>query len=71
MKLSSAMRVMAPTGLGTAGGPPLAEVSQAYPNESLAELLRNPPQALQDGGMTPLEISDDDLAALVAYVNSF
>ena len=58
-------------GLGTAGGPPLTGAAQNYPDGVLAELLRNPSQALQDSGMAPLAISDDDLAALVAYVNGF
>lgn len=57
-------------GLGTPGAPSLAGMTVKYPDGELARVLRNPNSRMADGGMTPLDLADADLAALVAYVNS-
>jgi ubiquinol-cytochrome c reductase cytochrome b subunit len=57
-------------GLGTAGGPALTAAAAKYPGDELAAILRVPSLAMGEGGMTPLDVSDAELAALVAYVAS-
>ena len=40
------------------------------PPEELAKLLRNPTVAMLAGEMKPVEGSDEDLKALIAYIKS-
>lgn len=57
-------------GLGTPGGPTLAGMATKYPGSALAAILRNPTPQMAEGGMTPLDVADADVAALVAYISS-
>lgn len=57
-------------GRGTAGGPTLVDSSTKYASDELARILKTPTKTMADGGMTPLDIPDGDLSALVAYVNT-
>ncbi|MEQ1910514.1 MAG: cytochrome b N-terminal domain-containing protein [Vicinamibacterales bacterium] len=57
-------------GHGTPGGPPLVGVGTRLPAGELARMLKTPSLKMSDGGMTPLDLSDTELAALVEYVNS-
>jgi ubiquinol-cytochrome c reductase cytochrome b subunit len=51
--------------------PSLVGVGTKYPGAALADMLRAPTAKMADGGMMPLELSDPDLAALIAYIDSF
>lgn len=57
-------------GLGTPGAPSLMGIATKYPGGELAALLKAPTSRMAEGGMTPLDLSDADVAALVAYVTS-
>lgn len=57
-------------GLGTPGAPTLAGVVAKHPGGALAAILKNPTPQMAEGGMTPLDLSDADMAALVAYISS-
>jgi ubiquinol-cytochrome c reductase cytochrome b subunit len=57
-------------GVGTAVGPKLAGATAQKPAEELADLLRHPTPKMIEGEMKPVEIPDDDLKALVAYIKS-
>ncbi len=57
-------------GIGTAAGPKLVRVSARIPAKKLALILRNPTPDMAAGGMTPTELKEDDMKALVAYVES-
>jgi len=57
-------------GLGTPGGPTLAGIAEKY-RSNFAQIIRQPTAKMADGGMTALEISDEDTAALLAYVSTF
>ncbi len=55
-------------GLGTAAAGPLTGVGQKYTDAQLIALLRAPNDKMSNGGMTPVDLKQDDLEALVAYV---
>jgi ubiquinol-cytochrome c reductase cytochrome b subunit len=55
-------------GVGTAAAGPLTGVGQKYTNAQLLALLRTPDAKMTNGGMTPVDLKDDDLAALAAYL---
>ena len=57
-------------GIGTAVGPKLAGATAKKPTEELANLLRHPTAKMIEGEMKPVEVSEDDLKALVAYLKS-
>ena len=57
-------------GLGVPGVPTLVDLTTKYPGGALAGILREPTPQMVDGGMTPLEVPDADLLALLTYVNS-
>src|SRR6266545_6301149 len=57
-------------GEGTAAGSKLIGVGAKMSPEQLAGLLRNPTDKMKDGGMTPLTIKDEEIRAIVAYLNS-
>ncbi len=40
------------------------------PPEEISKLLRHPTTKMLEGEMKPVDISDDDLKALVAYIKS-
>ncbi len=55
-------------GIGTAAAGSLTGIGQRYTDPQLIELLRTPSSKMTDGGMTPVDLSRDDLEALVAYL---
>jgi len=57
-------------GVGTAAGPKLAGAIAQKPTEELANLLRHPTAKMIEGEMKPVDVSDEDLKALVAYIKS-
>ncbi len=57
-------------GEGTPGvAPALTGLQGEYPGDALATLLRAPTPAMTAGSMTPTDVRDADLAALVTYIN--
>ncbi|OFV89977.1 MAG: hypothetical protein A3H95_09860 [Acidobacteria bacterium RIFCSPLOWO2_02_FULL_64_15] len=57
-------------GQGTPGASALIGLAAKYPADELQRVLKIPTQEMTDGGMMPVDISDDDLRVLVAYVNA-
>ncbi len=57
-------------GQGTENGPKLIGVSVKFDHDELVKVLRNPTQKMRDGNMDPVEIPDDDLALLIAFLNT-
>jgi ubiquinol-cytochrome c reductase cytochrome b subunit len=57
-------------GVGTAAGPKLAGAIAEKSVEELSNLLRHPTAKMIAGEMKPLDVSDEDLKALVAYIKS-
>src|SRR2546421_8647330 len=57
-------------GVGTAVGPKLKGAPAQKSAEELTNLLRHPTSKMIEGEMKPVEVSDDDLKALVAYIKS-
>ena len=57
-----------PDGHGTDSAPSLVGVAGKYPNGGLTQVLKMPDAKMADGGMQPSDLSDEELAALVAYV---
>ena len=55
-------------GVGTAAAGPLTGVGQKYTDSQVIALLRSPNDKMSAGGMTPVDLKQDDLEALVAYV---
>ena len=57
-------------GTGTNVGPKLSGAIAQKPAEALTTLLRHPTPEMLAGEMKPVDLSDDDLKALVAYIKS-
>src|SRR5687767_2602222 len=57
-------------GEGTPVGPKLTGATAQKPAEELAQMLRHPTPQMIEGEMKPIEVSDEDLKALVAYIKS-
>ena len=57
-------------GVGTAAGPKLAGAIAQKSAEELSNLLRHPTAKMIEGEMKPVDVSDEDLKALVAYIKS-
>jgi ubiquinol-cytochrome c reductase cytochrome b subunit len=57
-------------GEGTPVGPKLSGVTAQKAPEELTKLLRHPTAKMIEGEMKPVEVSDEDLKALVAYIKS-
>jgi ubiquinol-cytochrome c reductase cytochrome b subunit len=57
-------------GIGTNAGPKLAGATAQKPAEELSKLLRHPTAKMIEGEMKPVDVSDEDLKALVAYIKS-
>jgi ubiquinol-cytochrome c reductase cytochrome b subunit len=55
-------------GEGTPAAGALTGVSQKYTDAQLIALLRAPNAQMTNGGMTPVDLKDDDLAALADYL---
>jgi mono/diheme cytochrome c family protein len=57
-------------GTGTNAGPKLAGATARKSAEELSNLLRHPTDKMLAGEMKPVDVSDEDLEALVAYIKS-
>jgi ubiquinol-cytochrome c reductase cytochrome b subunit len=57
-------------GVGTNVGPKLAGATAQKSAEELTKLLRHPTAKMLEGEMKAVDVSDDDLKALVAYIKS-
>jgi mono/diheme cytochrome c family protein len=57
-------------GVGTNAGPKLSGATAQRSPEELSNLLRHPTAKMLKGEMKPVDISDEDLKALVAYIKS-
>src|SRR5262245_53922566 len=57
-------------GVGTAAGPKLTGAIAQKPAEELSNLLRHPTAKMIEGEMKSIDVSDQDLKALVAYIKS-
>jgi len=57
-------------GGGSAAGPKLGGAISQTSADELSNLLRHPTPKMVEGGMQPVNLSDDDLKALVAYIKS-
>ena len=58
------------SGIGGAAAPKLAGSTAQKPADELSNLLRKPTPKMLEGGMQAVNVSDDDLKALVAYIKS-
>src|SRR6266700_3577070 len=57
-------------GIGTNAGPKLPGATAQKPAEELSKLLRHPTAKMLEGEMKPVDVSEEDLKALVAYIKS-
>lgn len=57
-------------GVGTAAAPALVGIAAKVSPEQVAELFKHPTAKMTAGGMPPIDLSPDDLKALIAYVES-
>jgi ubiquinol-cytochrome c reductase cytochrome b subunit len=57
-------------GIGTNAGPKLIGTSEKVSAEDLATVLRHPTPKMVVGEMKPVELNDEDMKALVAYLKS-
>ena len=57
-------------GVGTSAGPKLAGATAQKSAEELTRLLRHPTPKMLEGEMKPVDVPDEDLKALVAYIKS-
>jgi mono/diheme cytochrome c family protein len=57
-------------GIGTAAGAKLIGVAAKFSRQEIEALLKQPSTAMAQGGMTPVNLKEDDLMALIAYLES-
>jgi quinol-cytochrome oxidoreductase complex cytochrome b subunit/cytochrome c551/c552 len=57
-----------PDGHGSDSGPSLVGAAARHTEGELSRIIKNPTPKMADSGMQPLDIPDDDLAALTSYV---
>jgi mono/diheme cytochrome c family protein len=57
-------------GIGTNAGPKLTGAAAQKSPEELSNVLRHPTAKMTAGEMPPVDVSDEDLKALVAYIKS-
>jgi ubiquinol-cytochrome c reductase cytochrome b subunit len=57
-------------GVGTAAATALVGISAKFTGDQLAELFKHPTAKMTAGGMPTVDLSSDDLKALIAYVES-
>jgi ubiquinol-cytochrome c reductase cytochrome b subunit len=57
-------------GVGSAAAPKLIGVSGEFSGEKLETLLKHPSVAMAEGGMQAVDLKDEELKALIAYVES-
>jgi len=55
---------------GTPSAPALLGVGQKYDSGRLRSILRQPTEAMIDEGMQPVDVKDEDLTALIAFLES-
>jgi ubiquinol-cytochrome c reductase cytochrome b subunit len=58
-------------GVGTAAATALVGVSKKFSPDQLGDLFKHPTAKMNAGGMPPIDLSANDLKALIAYVESF
>ena len=58
------------SGVGTAAAPKLAGATAQKSADELSNLLKKPTPKMLEGGMQAVNVSDEDLKALVAYIKS-
>jgi ubiquinol-cytochrome c reductase cytochrome b subunit len=56
-------------GIGTPAGPKLIGIGAKFPGDKLAALLKQPTDKMTSGGMTALELTDQEMKGLIAYLN--
>ena len=57
-------------GVGTAAGPALVGIAAKFTPDQLAELLHHPTAKMTAGGMPAIDVSPDELKALISYLES-
>jgi len=57
-------------GIGTAAAPKLVGVGSKYDAVKLEALLHHPTEKMTQGGMSPVELKDDEMKPLISYVQS-
>lgn len=57
-------------GVGTSAAPKLSGATAQKSPEELSNLLRHPTAKMTEGGMSAVEVNDEQLKALVAYIKS-
>jgi len=57
-------------GVGTAAGPSLVGIAVKFTPDQLAELLHHPTAKMTAGGMPAIDVSPDELKALISYLES-
>lgn len=57
-------------GTGTAAAPKLIGVGGKYDKPKLQTLLRSPTDKMTAGGMTAVELKEDEMKELVSYLDS-
>jgi mono/diheme cytochrome c family protein len=57
-------------GVGTSAAPALVGIAAKFPPDRVAELLKRPTTKMTGGGMPAIDLPQDDLKALVAYLES-
>lgn len=57
-------------GEGTKNGPKLIGVSVKFAPDELLKVLKTPTQKMLDGNMDPVELPDEDMNALMAFLNT-
>jgi len=55
-------------GVGTAAAGPLTDVAKKYTDTQLLAILHSPTMKMTAGGMTPVDLKQDDMEALVTYL---
>jgi ubiquinol-cytochrome c reductase cytochrome b subunit len=58
------------SGIGSAAGPKLLGVSNKYESAKLEALLRHPTDKMTAGGMPAVDLKDDEMNPLIAYLES-
>ncbi len=57
-------------GEGSAAGPKLIGIRKKHQPDKLIAMLKQPTNKMSEGGMTPVEIDDEEMKALIAFLNS-
>lgn len=57
-------------GEGSAAGAKLGGIRRKFQAEEIAAILKKPTAKMEEGGMTPVEVNDEELKALIAFLRS-